>query len=115
MVAIGAMHFIKPAGFVAIVPAWLPAPALLVYLSGVAEIAGGLGLLSPWDRVRRAAAVGLVVLYIAVFPANVNQAIHHLPFDGKPVPEVVLWARLPFQAVFIGLAWWLALHETRRV
>src|SRR5882757_9206006 len=83
MTVIGVMHFVKPEGFVAIVPAQLPAPLLLVQVSGVAEIAGGLGLILP--QTRRLAAWGLIALFIAVFPANVNMAVHHLPFNGKPV------------------------------
>lgn len=108
MVAIGITHFTSPAGFVAIVPAVLPAKLLLVSISGAAEIAGGLGLL--WKRTRRLAAWGLILLYVAVFPANVNMAVNHLPFGDKPVPPFVLWARLPFQLVFIALAYW----QTRR-
>ncbi len=76
MLGIGALHFAAPAPFVRIMPAWLPAPLALVYLSGAAEIAGGAGLfLKKW---RRAAGLGLVALYIAVFPANLNMAIHRI-------------------------------------
>lgn len=105
MIGIGTTHFTDPAPFVAIVPAVLPAKLALVYISGAAEIAGGLGLL--WARTRRAAALGLIALYVAVFPANVNMALHHLPLGGREVPPALLWARLPFQLVFIGLAYFL--------
>src|SRR5581483_9280443 len=90
--------------FVSIVPAWLPAPELLVQVSGVCEIAGGLGLLHP--STRRLAGLGLMALYVAVFPANINQAIHHLPVNGQPVAPAVLWGRLFLQPVFIAWAWW---------
>jgi uncharacterized membrane protein len=102
----GVMHFVKPASFVAMVPSQLPAPLLLVQVSGVAEIAGGLGLILP--QTRRLAAWGLVALFIAVFPANVNMAVHHLPLDGKPVAPALLWARLPLQLVLIAWAAWYA-------
>lgn len=106
MVGIGALHFISPDPFVRIVPAALPAPLLLVYISGVFEILGGLGLLIP--RVRLYAAWGLIALYVAVFPANINMAINHLQLDpANPLPEWVGWARLPFQALFIAVAYWL--------
>ena len=100
------MHFVNPDPFVRIVPAILPAALLLVYISGAGEILGGLGLLIP--KVRLYAGWGLIALYIAVFPANINMAINHLQLDpAHPIPEWVLWARLPFQALFIGLAYWL--------
>ena len=74
---------------------------MLVYVSGFFEILGGIGLLVP--ATRRWAAWGLVALYVAVFPANVNMAVHRIGFDG---PSWVLWARLPLQAVLIAWAWW---------
>ena len=69
-VTIGVLHFVVPRFFLAIVPPWVPDPALAVSLSGVAEIAGGAGLLVP--RVRRLAGWGLLLLLVAVFPANVH-------------------------------------------
>ena len=109
MMGIGVLHFVRPAGFVAIVPAALPNPLALVYISGFFEIAGGAGLLIP--RLRKAAAWGLVLLYIAVFPANINMAVNQLPLDGQAVPGWALWVRLPFQFVFIALAWWMTRDE----
>lgn len=106
MIAVGVAHFAAPAGFVRIVPSWLPSPLLLVYVSGAAEILGGAGLLVP--RARRAAALGLVALYVAVFPANVNMAIHHIQPEGVVLPEWAFWARLPLQAALIGWAAWIA-------
>lgn len=103
MITAGVFHLADPTPFVRIVPAWLPAPLLLVYVSGVAEIAGGVGLAIP--RLRRAAAWGLVALYVAVFPANVNQAMHHLQPVSSTVPEWIFWARLPLQALLIAIAW----------
>lgn len=103
MIAVGITHFLDPAAFAAIVPKALPAPFALVYVSGIAEIAGGVGLLIP--KTRRWAAWGLIALYIAVFPANVNMAIHHLPLGAEPVPSWALWARLPLQFALIYWAW----------
>jgi uncharacterized membrane protein len=104
MVAVGVLHFVAPEGFVRIVPAMLPAPLALVYVSGALEIAGGVGLLVR--PLRRVAAYGLIALYVAVFPANVNMAIHRIPLSGTtPPPAWILWLRLPFQAVFIAWAY----------
>ncbi|HZS38542.1 MAG TPA: DoxX family membrane protein [Polyangia bacterium] len=104
MVAIGVSHFADVEPFVRMVPAWLPWPRLLVLVSGACEIAGGLGLLVA--PLRRAAAWGLVLLYLAVFPANINMALHHVQPYARHIPDALLWARLPFQALFIAWAWW---------
>jgi len=104
MVTVGVLHFVTPGFFVAIVPAWLPAPLLLVQVSGVAEIAGGLGVLHP--ATRKWAGLGLVALYVAVFPANINQAVNHIAVNGQSVPPALLWGRLLLQPVFIAWAWW---------
>jgi len=103
MVIVGTLHFVHADEFVRIVPAFLPAPLALVYISGVAEIAGGLGLLV--ERTRRFAAWGLIALFVAVFPANINMAVNHIPLGGAP--PWAAWARLPFQVLFIWVAWWL--------
>lgn len=106
MTAIGIRHFTDPQPFVQIVPAFLPAPLALVYVSGAAEVAGGVGILIP--ALRRAAGIGLIALYVAVFPANLNMAINHLPLGDNPMPTWALWLRLPFQIVFIAWAYWVA-------
>lgn len=105
MMAAGALHFIVPEKFLPIVPQGLPAPRLLVLVSGFFEIAGGLGLLIP--RTRRAASWGLMALLAAVFPANVYMATHKIYTDNS----WILWGRLPFQAVLIAWAWWAGSDE----
>jgi uncharacterized membrane protein len=105
MIFVGVRHFTRPLMFVAMVPPMLPAPLFLVYLSGVAEIAGGVGLLIP--RLRHAASLGLIALFIAVFPANVYMAIAKVPIGDVQPPTWALWARLPLQALFIAWAYWV--------
>jgi uncharacterized membrane protein len=109
MVGMGVLHFAAPGPFVRIVPSALPAPLVLVLVSGVFEVLGGLGLLV--QRVRRAASFGLVLLYLAVFPANVNMTLHPEISAGYGVPGWALWARLPLQAVFIAWALWVGAGE----
>jgi len=99
-IAAGANHFLSPAPYLAIMPGSLPWPEALVYLSGAAEIAGGIGLLL--SRTRRIAAIGLIVLLIAVFPANIHAARHGMEIGGREVVPWMLWARLPLQAVLIA-------------
>ena len=105
MIAVGVTHFVNPEPFERIVPTWLPWPHVLVLVSGFFEVLGGIGVLVP--KTRRSAAWGLVALYVAVFPANVNMALNHIqlsPTDTLPV--WAMWARLPFQALFIAWAHW---------
>ncbi|MBD2713516.1 DoxX family protein [Microvirga sp. STR05] len=99
----GLLHFLAPATFVRIVPPYLPAPLLLVYLSGAAEIVGALGLLFP--ATRRLAVLGLLLLLVAVFPANVYMLQTH--GAGVAVPLWALWLRLPLQLLLMGGVWWV--------
>lgn len=100
----GAMHFIRPKLYRQIVPPYLPAPGALVYLSGVAEVAGGVGMMVP--RWRRRARWLLVATLLGVFPANVHMAQHPEQYPKVPGGARSLKLRLPLQAVFI--AWVLA-------
>jgi uncharacterized membrane protein len=104
IIIVGITHFTKPDPYVSIVPPQLPAPLELVYISGVFEILGGIGLLIPYLSV--AAAWGLIALFIAVFPANINQAMNAIPIEGIPHIPIMYWVRLPFQAVLIAWAYW---------
>ncbi len=97
--AAGAGHFVATRTYERLMPDYLPAHHELVLLSGVAEIAGGLGVLLP--QTRRPAAWGLVLLLVAVFPANLWMVQHPERFPG--VPLWVMWLRLPLQ---VPLVWW---------
>ena len=99
----GVLHFLRPEPFLAIMPKALPAPLLLVQISGACEIAGAVGLQLP--RLRVAAAWGLVLLLVAVFPANINQAVNQVQIPGHEVSPAVMWGRLPIQLVLIWAAW----------
>ncbi|MGB1016835.1 MAG: DoxX family protein [Nannocystaceae bacterium] len=99
-VAQGINHFIMDEWMIRMIPDYLPAPALMVYLSGVAEIV--LGILVFVPRARRLAGWGILALLVAVFPANLEMALHP---EQWPISENVLWGRLPFQLVFAYWAW----------
>lgn len=95
----GAMHFARPRFYEAIMPPYVPRHRELVYASGVAEIAGGAALMT--ERLRRPGGWWLIATLLAVFPANVHMALH--PDDFKvPGGRNALYARLPFQAVFVA-------------
>jgi len=99
--AAGALHFIKPRPYESIMPEALPAHRELVYLSGIAEMAGGAGVLA--DRTVRPAGWWLIATMLAVFPANVNMAVEADRFER--IPEPLLWARLPLQAAIVYWIW----------
>jgi len=100
--AAGTAHFVWPAAFTRIVPPFLPAPYVLVYVSGAAELMGAVGVLVP--ELRAYAGWGLILLLLAVFPANVHMALH--PADFERIPAWILYLRLPLQFVLIGWIYW---------
>jgi uncharacterized membrane protein len=102
MIAMGVLHLAALSTFAKAVPGYLPHPTTLVLISGVCEIAGGIGLVFP--ATRRPASLGLIALYIAVFPANVDMALHADRWLS-PNLQFLLWLRLPFQLAFITWAW----------
>jgi uncharacterized membrane protein len=97
-IASGVNHFANPRFYRAMMPDYLPAHDELVAISGVAEIAGGVALMHT--RTRRPGAWWLVATLIAIFPANLHMALH--PERYKKIPPAGLYARLPFQLVFIA-------------
>lgn len=98
----GLNHFISPEFYMKIMPPYLPWPLFLVYLSGFFEVALGTLILIP--RFTRLAAWGLIALLIAVFPANIHMVLHTELYPD--IGPVLLWIRLPFQALFIAWAYW---------
>jgi len=103
MVGIGVLHLIVPAEFERVIPPFFPARHALAVISGVFEILGGVGLWVP--ATRRFSAYGLMALLLAVFPANIYMAVAHISPGGVEQPLWALWARLPFQGVFLAWAW----------
>ncbi len=95
----GVMHFVIPQSYAAIMPVWLPSPMGMVYLSGILEILGGLGVLIP--QTRRLAGAGLIALLIAVFPANVQMLANAMSDGASPLHIALLFLRLPLQPLMI--------------
>ena len=102
----GVLHTLFPAPFMAITPSWVPAPATVVFLTGIAAFAGGLGLLMP--RVRRWAGMGLALYCVAVYPANVHHALAHLTLAGRTAGWAYHGPRLLLQPVFVWACLWAA-------
>lgn len=109
----GVLHFVHRDSFEQMVPPWLPKPALLVAISGIAEIVGAIGLLRSDTRV--GAGWGLVALLVAVFPANIHMLNDARSSGASTLWQAALWARLPLQLALIWWVWYAALAaEARR-
>lgn len=99
----GVAHFTSMrADMIRMVPQGIPDPGFMVTFTGLCEIVGGIGLLLP--RTRRFAAVALVLLLLAVLPANIHAALSGVTFQGAP--PIPLIPRVALQAVLIALVWW---------
>lgn len=103
----GINHFLHVKMYLAVMPPYIPWPAAMVAISGIAEILGGIGVLIPdgfvFPRTRAAAAWGIVALLIAVSPVHIHMALH--PEQFPTVPLWVIWLRLPLQIPLILWAW----------
>ncbi len=111
-IASGIFHFVAPDSYAKIMPPLFPAALQLVYVSGACEILGGVGLLIPSSR--RFSTLGLVALLIAVFPANVYQAVANVQLGGFMNSPGYQWGRLPFQGLFIWAVLWSGSEPPQR-
>jgi uncharacterized membrane protein len=109
LVIAGANHLRVPDFYLTMMPPYLPVPGLLILISGLAEMAGGVLLLIP--QTRRLAAYGLIALLVAVFPANLHLVFHHDQPPWNTVPVWVLWLRLPLQLPMIAWVYVVALRR----
>ena len=101
-IGVGTNHIINPNWFVRIIPPILPFKIAIVYISGIFEII--LGSLLIFPRTRYIAGWGLIILLLAVYPANIYVALTN--GEAMDTTPMIAWGRLPFQFVFIGLAYW---------
>ena len=107
-VVAGALHFTSPDFYVSIMPPYLPCLLELVYLSGVLEILGGLGLLVA--PIRRVTGYALIALLAAVYLTNIHMALNPGDF-AHLASRWALYLRLPVQFVFVAWAWWATQPE----
>jgi uncharacterized membrane protein len=98
----GINHFLNSGFYLHIMPTYLPWHLFLVYLSGVFEILFGVLVFVP--KLTKLAAWGLILVLIAIFPANLHMALN--PEDFSAIPSSLLWLRLPLQVVLIAWAYW---------
>lgn len=103
----GVMHFTNTEAFLSIMPDYIPYHLACVYISGVFELLGAIGLwFKSW---RSLAGYGLIALTIIVTLANIYMVQHASLFPN--IPEWLLIARLPFQALLVWLIWWCSRLE----
>ena len=100
----GIAHFTKTKHEMArMVPRMFPQPMVMIYVTGAFELLGAAGLIE--SRTRAAASAALMVMLVAMFPANVKAARERLTVGGRVATP--LWLRAPMQALFIGMLWWV--------
>ncbi len=108
---VGFDHLSNPDFYIRIIPPALPMPEVLNVVSGLAEIVLGVFLLD--SRTRPFAALGILALLVAVFPANVYMATANVGPDGPGTGAgAINWVRLPFQLLFAAWAWWYVAPES---
>ena len=109
-IAGGIGHFVVTDSYIAAMPDYLSYHKELIIISGVFEILGGVGILVPQTRLL--AGYGLIALIIAVYPANINMALH--PEKYTDISELFLYIRLPFQFLFMWFVWWAIAPERKK-
>ena len=102
---VGIKHFIEPDYFLSIIPPYLPFHIELVYISGFFEILFGLMILFP--KYRYYGSIGLILLLIAVFPANIYLAQSKEAQEAIDASQQIAIWRLPIQGILIWIAYWI--------
>lgn len=103
LISAGCLHFLNTEFFLKIVPPYIPAPLWMVWISGVGEIILGIALQIP--KISKRASWAIILLFIAVFPANLHMYLH--PEQFPDIPRLGLLLRLPIQGILIGWAYWV--------
>jgi uncharacterized membrane protein len=101
LIAVGTDHWANPGRYLAMMPPWVPLHYEMVLFTGAAEIAGAIGMLLR--KTRSLAGLALALYFVAVFPANIHNALNGLAVDGLPQAAWYYWVRLPFQPLAV---WW---------
>lgn len=105
-------HFMFPEGMAMMIPPFIPFRLPLVYITGLLEIAAGIGLLLP--KFRKITAILLIAFFVIITPANIYAAMHHInlqtaAYDGNG--PAYLWFRIPLQLFFIAWVWYFNLRK----
>jgi len=101
LVFVGIDHLVTSERYLPMLPSILPYPDRIVFLTGLCELAGAVGLLVPWTR--RLAGIMLGIYFVCVFPANIKNSLEGLSVEGLPSASWYYWVRLLFQPLAV---WW---------
>ncbi len=108
-VVAGLLHFIIPEFYLAMMPTFIPFQQFFIVISGIAEVAGAIGIQIP--RLRKFAGIGLIVLLVAVFPANIYVAVSNPTIPNLEYSVSSMWLRLLLQPIFIVWVWWVSVKK----
>jgi uncharacterized membrane protein len=103
----GLSHFFMPEEMAQLIPAFVPMRTEIIYVTGVLEILGAIGLLVP--GLERLAAIALILFLIGVLPANIYSAFTYVDFGSHELGPIYLLARVPFQLFLVGWAYYFGL------
>ncbi len=106
----GILHFVIPEFYQAMIPPFIPFKDFFIVVTGIAEMAGAIGIQIP--KLRKLSGILMMVLLISIFPANiyvaaVQPALPNLEYSGSS-----MWWRLLLQPVFIGWIWLVSVKKT---
>lgn len=104
----GYAHIVQPEPFLTITPGWVPYPEAVIFWTGIAEIAGAIGLIQPFSKpLRRAAGIGLALYALCVWPANINHFAMDMAREDGGLGLAYHVPRMIAQPVLIWLALWV--------
>ena len=110
----GVSHFLMPAEMMQMLPSFIPFRLEIIYLTGILEILGGIGLLIP--GLERIASIALILFLLAVLPANIYAAVNYINFGAHALGPIYLLARIPFQLFVIGWAYYFGVkHHSKQI
>ncbi len=108
-VVAGLLHFIIPEFYLAMMPPFIPFQQFFILISGIAEMAGAIGI--QISRLRKFAGIGLIVLLVGIFPANIYVAIVNPVIPNLEYSASSMWWRLLLQPIFIVWIWWVSIKN----
>jgi uncharacterized membrane protein len=112
-VVAGLLHFVIPEFYQAMMPPFIPFQQFFIVISGIAEVAGAIGLQIP--KFRKMAGIWMIVLLVAVFPANIYVAIANPDIPNLDYSPVSMWWRLLLQPIFIAWIWWVSVKNNEQL
>ena len=105
----GALHFVIPEFYLAMMPSFIPFQQFFIVLTGIAEMAGAIGIQIP--KLRRLSGILMMILLVAIFPANIYVAIMQPSLPTLEYSAASMWWRLLLQPLFILWIWFVSVKK----